>query len=292
MSLFSYPNYRASEGKKTNETAPTAPSPPESAPSSAQASWPGPRSDSGHRRRSRVCWGWYLVSRSRRNWIGRWRWGFRGLSGLTRRDDIFFSFLFFPLLIYVFIIYTAILERCGLRCDVMWRGMIWYNEGMIFDCGGFWFLPPMRSWPHGSTYIRHGAWYMKPTADENVMQDKNREGYEISPVTKWKKCNRRKEGNMAEGQLNWLSWEENRRGDWFTVQRERVQLDRFFMTCDWWPTICTVLSGFGLVWFWYRKHSILGMKMVVVHDHDERTKTKRKVRAIPALSSQYQYQSC
>lgn len=121
--LSSCPSYRTPERKKTNETAPTALSPREPAPSSAQVSWPGPRSDSGHRRRSRGCWGWCLVSRSRRNCRGRCRWELRGLSGLTRRDDFFLPWFspysFTPLPLTVYWLFWG-----GAVCDVMWYDMV------------------------------------------------------------------------------------------------------------------------------------------------------------------------
>lgn len=59
----------------------TPPSTPAHARSSAWAWSAGPRLDYGRRRRSRACWGWCLVSKSRMTWRGRWQCVWTGLIG-------------------------------------------------------------------------------------------------------------------------------------------------------------------------------------------------------------------
>lgn len=140
---------------------------------------------------------------------------------------------------------------------------------------------------HGPTYTAwcmvHGTWNQK----QMKMACRTKTDRTMRSV-QWRNekdaMKGRKEGNMAEGQLNWLSW--GKFGGAIDLQcSERVQLDWFSMTYDWWPTICTVLSGFGLVWSWYREHSIPGME-VVWHVIMTKKKRKRKEKlAISALSS-------
>lgn len=62
--------------------------------------------------------------------------------------------------------------------------MIWYNEGRVFVVKDFNFCLRCVHDPWADLYgMVHGAWYMEPEADENGMQDKNRQDDEVSPVT-------------------------------------------------------------------------------------------------------------